>query len=308
TSERSRLNTVAVLKLALESSKLLHNIRKKIPINFSFRQAGKLVMIDSQSSLVSARNSRLMKKEQGCETKILSLSEACEIEPGLRSFKHDYLGAVWSEHDEVGCPKMFCQALSQWLQENRSVEVRLNESIKSIETNNGKLVEIITSSGGIQPDAVVVCLGACSAEMLEPLGIRANIYPIRGYSVTLPLGAAPIETSVTDLGNKIVFSRLGDQIRIAGMADIVGFNSKHDPQRLKQLVEIAHSLAPEVADFNAKPDHGWGGYRPMTPDSRPLVGSTPVKGVFLNTGHGMLGWTLACATGNQVAKQLHSTI
>jgi D-amino-acid dehydrogenase len=282
----------------------MDGIRKSVPLEFAYRRAGKLVLLSSKQEKAAAIESSKLKNGQGGQLEVVRFSEACEIEPGLTQFKKSYEGAIWSENDAVGCAKKFCEGMSAWLASNRAVQIRLNEKVESIVTRKGKLERVETACGGIAPDAVVVCLGAQSGDFLRPLGVQVNIYPVRGYSVTLPLGKMPTTTSITDLGSKIVFSRMENQVRIAGLADIIGFNTRKDSDRIRDLVEMAHSVAPEIADYVSHPNHGWGGYRPMTPNSQPLVGPSPIKGLFLNTGHGMLGWTLACATGHQVAGQI----
>jgi len=147
-------------------------------------------------------------------------------------------------------------------------------------------------------------MGAWSDRILKPLGIRANIYPIRGYSVTLPATEKSNSVSITDLGSKMVYSRLDDRIRIAGFADFVGFNTDRDEARQRTLLDTARKFAPDIADFDASSANEWGGFRPMTPNSQPVVGATPIESLYLNTGHGMLGWTLACVSGHDVAASL----
>jgi len=147
----------------------------------------------------------------------------------------------------------------------------------------------------------VVSLGAWSSTLLNLLGIHLPIYPVRGYSVTLPLGEHPSSASVTDFGRRLVISRIDDQIRIAGFADFVGFRSSHDERRIDDLLNAAKSSAPAVADYQSRNNQAWGGFRPLTPNGRPIVGATPIRGIYLNTGHGSFGWTLACATAEQVA-------
>ena len=158
-----------------------------------------------------------------------------------------------------------------------------------------------TDSGTVRADAVVVCLGAWSSQLLDPLGIKTNIYPMRGYSVTLPACDTSNSVSISDPGYKMVFSRLGDKMRIAGFADFVGYRTGMDQARAKTLLETARQIAPAIADYDVSSAGEWGGFRPMTPDSRPLIGPSAVEGIHLNTGHGMLGWTLACASGHDVA-------
>src|SRR5690606_17803468 len=147
------------------------------------------------------------------------------------------------------------------------------------------------------------CLGTGSTRLLEPHRIDPAICPVRGYSVTLPLGPQSPSASISDLRHRIVLSRLGSSIRIAGFADFVGYETRHDEARLDALLAIARRVAPLAADYDAGMQR-WGGLRPMTPDGRPRVGRTKVRGLFLNTGHGMLGFTLACATGEACAEQV----
>jgi D-amino-acid dehydrogenase len=212
-----------------------------------------------------------------------------------------YAGAVYSSHDEVGNSQSFTEGLAHWLAEYRNVEFLLGRDIRRIATAGGKLKAIETGQGALAADAVVVSMGAWSSQLLRPLGIAANIYPMRGYSVTLPAIGTSNNTSITDPGSKTVFSRLGDEVRIAGFADFIGYRTDKDQQRARELLETARCTAPKIADFDAEQVAEWGGFRPMTPDSRPLLGPSKVAGVHLNTGHGMLGWTLACASAEQVA-------
>jgi D-amino-acid dehydrogenase len=124
---------------------------------------------------------------------------------------------------------------------------------------------------------------------------------MRGYSLTLPAGGASNSVSISDTAYKIVFSRLGDKLRIAGFADFVGYRTGMDQARAQTLLDTARKIAPSIADYDASSRGEWGGFRPMTPDSRPLIGPSSIEGIHLNTGHGMLGWTLACASGHDVA-------
>ena len=140
--------------------------------------------------------------------------------------------------------------------------------------------------------------------MLKPVGIRVPINPARGYSVTLPPGLGSTSLSVTDFGRRFVMTRLGEKVRIAGFADFVGFSTRHDTARISKLLDVAREAAPDGADYGHPENHAWAGSRPLTPDGRPLVGATRLNGLFLNTGHGSLGWTLACATAEQLANEV----
>ncbi len=304
TSRRARSNTLAVLQMAMRSSSLMAELRSQVSLDFSFRRAGKLVVLSKPSELEAAEDTCTDKRQYGCDVRVITAEQAIEIEPALAFIKTPFAGAVYSENDEVGDVLSFTSQLGQWLGDNRNTEFQFDTTIHHIITEGGKLRAIETSNGTLRPDAVVVCLGAWSDRILKPLGIRANIYPVRGYSVTLPAGDKSNSVSITDLGSKMVYSRLGDQIRIAGFADFVGFRTDRDEDRQRALLDAARNFAPDIADFDVSSVNEWGGFRPMTPDSRPLVGPTPVKGLYLNTGHGMLGWTLACVSGHDLAALL----
>jgi len=304
TSHRSRSNTLAVLQMAMRSSSLMAGLRSQAPLDFSFRRAGKLVLLSKSSDLEAAKDTCTVKRQYGCDVRVITPEQATEIEPALAFIKTPFAGAVYSENDEVGDVLSFTSQLGQWLGNKRDTGFQFNTTVHRIITEGGKIHSVETSNGTLKPDAVVVCLGAWSDRILKPLGIKANVYPVRGYSVTLPAGEKSNSVSITDLASKMVYSRLGDQIRIAGFADFVGFRTDRDKDRVQTLLDTARNFAPDIAGFDINSAGEWGGFRPMTPDSRPLVGPSRIEGLYLNTGHGMLGWTLACVSGHDVAALL----
>ena len=300
-ANQNRQNTMAVLQLALRSAALMTELRSKTMLEFSFRQAGKLVMLDTHEALSTAAKFCVLKRQHGCDARVVTLAEAVSIEPALEHMKNGYAGAVYSKNDEVGDSLDFTTGLSHWLTQNRATEFRLGTAIQKIITRGDKLAAVETDQGTLRADAVVVCLGAWSSQLLDPLGIRTNIYPMRGYSLSLPASKTSNSVSISDPGYKIVFSRLGETIRIAGFADFVGYRTGMDHARSKTLLDTAKTIAPAIADYDVRSTGEWGGFRPMTPDSRPLIGPSSIEGLHLNTGHGMLGWTLACASAYDVA-------
>lgn len=301
TSRKARENTLAVLNIALRSATLLGSLRSIVDIDFAFRFAGKLVLLKEPGEVKGAQERAALKLQNGCTTSIVSYDEALALEPALVAMPEPFAAAIYSEADEVGDAQRFTEGLVRWLEANRNVTVRLGEAVQSIETVGGELQAVRTDADVIPADAAVVCLGPWSREMLKPLGIALPIYPVRGYSVTLPPGQASPAISITHLEHRIVFSRLGDTVRIAGFADFVGYQTHNDSKRLARMLDIARRIAPQAADYAADNKRPWGGFRPVTPSSRPIVGASTIGGLYLNTGHGVLGWTLACATGHDVA-------
>ncbi len=300
-AHQNRQNTTAVLQLALRSAALMSELRSQIELDFSFRQAGKLVMLGNHAAVTEAAKLCTLKRQFGCDARVVTFAQAAEIEPALNHMTNEYAGAVYSENDQVGDSLEFTSELSQWLSSNREVEFKLNTTVQKIITRERKLVAIETDQGALQPDAVVVCLGAWSGRLLDPIGIKTNIYPMRGYSLTLPTIETSNSVSISDTGYKVVFSRLGDKMRIAGFADFVGYRTRMDKSRAQQLLKTVRNIAPAIANYDVNSTEEWGGFRPMTPDSQPLIGPSAIEGIYLNTGHGMLGWTLACASAHDVS-------
>ena len=178
---------------------------------------------------------------------------------------------------------------------------RLSSSAKKIVAERGHAHAVVVDDDTIEADAVVVCLGAWSGRLLRAVGINPHVYPVRGYSITLPVGEASPSVSITALKHRMVFSRIDGFMRVAGFADFVGFDTSADIERAQALLELAKRFAPAAAAYASTDSMLWGGFRPMTPSGQPQVGASGIRGLFLNTGHGMLGWTLACATGYDAA-------
>ncbi len=301
TNGRAAANTVAVLKTAMRSEQLMNKLRAQMPFEFSHRSAGKLVLLGSDAELNAAEKNVALKKQHGCTTEILTPRDAVEREPSIADMRIDFVAAVYSEHDCVADSRAFCRGLRETLEDSGLVEFRLGVTVRRLVRTGARVSAIDVEGGDIEADAFIVCTGAWSNELLRPLGIDPQIYPVRGYSVTLPPGQSAPDVSVTVLNKKIVFSRINGDIRVAGFADFLGFRTEADPRRIGALIDIARESAPQAADYGAREIAQWGGFRPMTPDGRPRVGASGVDGLYLNTGHGMLGWTLACASGHDVA-------
>lgn len=301
TRTRAAQNTVAVLKTALRSEKLMDDLRNELAFDFSYQTAGKLVLLGSAAEVDAARSTAALKEEHGCKTEILSPEEVVKLEPALARLQNDFVAAVYSEHDSVADSHAFCKGLKDVLDRTGRVSFRLGATVRQLVKDDSRLVAIELDDGRLSADAFVVCTGAWSGELLRPLGVDPHIYPVRGYSVTLPPGPSAPEVSVTILDRKIVFSRINGNIRIAGFADFLGFSEEEDDKRIATLLEVAREVAPLAADYDAAERQVWGGFRPMTPDGQPRVEQSGIDGLYLNTGHGMLGWTLACASGHDIA-------
>lgn len=307
TKKHARENTLAVLEIAMRSAELLAEIREKLPFDFWHRQAGKLVLLSDRAELDGAKANVALKNSHGCNARILSRSEALSVEPTLEHVSEDIAGAVYSGSDEVADSQKFTAGLRDWLETNASVNFRLSSNARKLIARNGRTRAVVVDDDTLEAGAFVVCTGAWSHDLLRTVGINPHVFPVRGYSITLPPGEAAPSVSMTALKHRMVYSRLNGLIRIAGFADFRGFDTSTDSKRTKLLLDLARQYAPLAAEYDTQDMKPWGGFRPMTPNGRPQVGQTRSKGLFVNTGHGMLGWTLACATGHDAARAVTRT-
>jgi D-amino-acid dehydrogenase len=307
-SKHASENTIALLKTALRSAELMDTLRDAVPIDFSHRASGKLILLSDTEELRAAEANAKLKSDHGGDTQILPADDAIGIEPALDKFSDKFIAAAYSKGDAVADSRKFTLALKEWLEKTANVRFRLGCNVERLTKSNGRLQSVNLEDEEIAADAIVVCSGAWSGQLLQPLGINPQIYPVRGYSVTLPPGDDSPLVSVTILKRRIVYSRLNGNVRIAGFADFKGFNTADDAKRIAALVDIARISAPLAADYSAREQHKWGGFRPMTPNGQPHVGPSGIDGLYLNTGHGMLGWTLACASAYDVAHSVTNTL
>jgi D-amino-acid dehydrogenase len=304
TSSKAEANTLFNLSLAMRSQQLLQDLRTQLDSDFEYRQAGKIVLLPGEQERQDAIRASALKAERGCDSRVIGLEEAISIEPAIQHMTGDYHAAVYAKGDDVGDARAFSRSLAQYLVNSGSCKFQFSTNARRIVVSGKRIRGVQTDKEMIDADAVVMCLGAWSPQLLRPLGIKPLIYPARGYSVTLQAGSQANSVSVTDIGGRFVISRIADQIRIAGFADFVGLNVSRDRRRVRQLCAVANQRAPLAADFDTRLKHEWGGFRPLTPDGRPIIGGTPINGLYLNTGHGSLGWTLACVSGELLVNSM----
>ena len=245
----------------------------------------------------------------GCERQVVSADEAVRIEPALAHIRPQLAGATFTAADESGDANQFTRELAR-LCEAAGVQFRMGHHITALREAGGSIdhVEVTTAEGRferVRGDAFVLAMGSFSPLLAQPLGIRLPIYPAKGYSVTMPVKDASKahQVSLTDDEFKLVFSRYtseqGDRLRIAGTAELNGYDRHLNQTRCDAIVRRVEQLFPGAGD--ASQAQFWSGLRPATPSNVPLIGKTPLPNLFLNTGHGTLGWTHACGSGKAIA-------
>lgn len=287
-------STAALLKLADLSRRDLAAAEAQDGLQFQHERSGKLVVYDSAEALEGAARQLELQRAMGCEQQLLDRQACLQREPALASQRERIAGGIWTPTEAVGDAAALTRELIVRAQ-SRGTALRLGCRVVGWDSDRGQVRAARLSSGErLGADAFVLANGHEAAHLARPLGLRLPIYPIKGYSITLPLRNAALapKVSVTDAGRKMVFAPLGGQLRVAGFAELVGRDLRLDGARIQALVDAVGEVFPGGCDLRADP-RPWAGLRPATPTSRPIVGRTRRANLFLNVGHGALGLTLA---------------
>lgn len=295
-------STQRLLRLAFYSRDLMHELVRTQSIDFDYVQNGKLVVHTQRHSFDSAVRLMEYQRALGAEQQALDANACVEIEPALLDMSPRIAGAIYTPSEDVGDTFKFCNELARLMTVGPNpATIRFGVEVERLLPSRGKLMGVETSAGVMEADAYVLALGNNAPWLTKPLDIRIPVYPLKGYSLSLPItneGAAP-RISVTDFNRKVVYARLGGELRVAGMADVSGRRAVIDVERVDQLVQEVRNTFPRASDFSTlKP---WCGMRPATPRGTPVIGATPYSNLWLDVGHGALGFTLALATGRVVA-------
>jgi D-amino-acid dehydrogenase len=300
TASAYAVNKSRMVRLAEYSRDCLIDLRAETGISYDERTRGTLQLFRTEKQVAAAEKDIAVLKADGVAFEVLDADACVAAEPGLADARGKIAGGLRLPGDETGDCFKFTQNLSA-LAETQGVAFRYGVGINRLEAESGRIVAVHTSEGRVTADAFVVALGSYSPMLVKEFGIMLPVYPVKGYSITVPIvdeGRAPVST-VMDETHKIAITRLGDRIRVGGMAEIAGFDLS---LRAKRQATLTHSVEDL---FGGAGDQGraefWCGLRPMTPDGTPIVGRSPIDNLFLNTGHGTLGWTMAAGSGRVLA-------
>jgi len=302
---RTRNNIMRMVRLGLYSRSLLQQLRAETGIQYDQLQCGILHFYTSRRAFDAAQVPARIMREFGCELDMKTPEECVAIEPALVSVRNRIAGGSMTPSDESGDAHLFTQRLAA-LCVKEGVNFLFDREVTHIAMTSGAVSGIgIAASGGgteiIAGDACVVALGSYSTQLLAPLGIRLALYPAKGYSVTMPVAdpARAYHVSLIDDEYNLVYSRLGDRLRIAGTCELNGYDTALNDVRCQAIVRRASELFPGAGDLR-KASY-WAGLRPATPSNVPCIGKTRYAGLYLNTGHGTLGWTHACGSAKAIA-------
>ena len=300
TSERYAVNKSRMVRLAEYSRDCLRELRTETGIEYEQRTQGTLQVFRTQQQLDAAGKDIAVLAECGVSYELLDRDGCAQAEPALGLVKDKLVGGLRLPGDETGDCQMFTVKLEAEARK-LGVEFRYNFPVERLLSANGRIVGVEAYDERIVGDQFVVAMGSYSRPLLKELGLGIPVYPVKGYSLTVPItnqAAAPVST-IMDETYKVAITRFEDRIRVGGMAELAGFNLSLNPRRRETLEMVVGDLFPQGGNI---PDATfWTGLRPMTPDGTPIIGATRYDNLWLNTGHGTLGWTMACGSAQLLA-------
>jgi D-amino-acid dehydrogenase len=303
TAARYAVNKRRMIPIAEYSRDCLRALRHETGIRYDERERGTLQLFRYASQLDGTADDIAVLKQYGVPFEVLDRAGCIAAEPALSAVQDKIAGGLRLPRDETGDCHMFTQALALEA-EKLGVRFAFNVAIEGLNADATRITGVATSKGMLQADAYVVALGSWSPRLVRPLGISLPVYPVKGYSITVPVSdpdAAPVST-VMDESYKVAITRLDNRIRVGGTAEVSGYSTKLYPARRATLDHSLTELFPRGGRLAEATF--WSGLRPMTPDGPPVIGATRYANLHLNTGHGTLGWTMACGSGRVLADML----
>ncbi|MGL6069807.1 D-amino acid dehydrogenase [Craterilacuibacter sp.] len=297
------VNKSRMMRLAEYSRDKIRQLRAETGLAYEGREGGTLQLFRSQAQVDAMGKDIAVLEECGVAYQVLARDQLASVEPALARVKHKLTGGLRLPNDETGDCQLFTSRLAEMCVD-AGVRFVFDVAIERIEEANGKVSGIVAGGERYVADHYVVALGSYSRELLQNLYIDIPVYPVKGYSLTLPIvnaAAAPVST-ILDETYKVAVTRFDNRIRVGGMAELSGYNLALNPRRRATLEMVVSDLYPDGGDVKAA--SFWTGLRPMTPDGTPIIGGTRLANLSLNTGHGTLGWTMCAGSGKVLADMI----
>ncbi len=303
TEARYAVNKSRMVRLAEYSRDCLRELRADTGIEYDQRTQGTLQLFRTQKQLDGTGKDIDILRQFGVPFELLDRAGYVNVEPALDLVKEKFVGALRLPGDETGDCFMFTQNLAK-MAEKLGVQFRFGVNIEALSSDGTRITGVRTDKGDLFADRYLLALGSYSPLLLRPVGIHIPVYPVKGYSITLPVTEALYapQSTIMDETHKVAVTRLGDRIRVGGTAELAGYSLSLRESRRKTLDHVVTDLFPRGGDLSRA--EFWTGLRPMTPDGTPIIGTTPYDNLYLSTGHGTLGWTMAAGTGRLIADVL----
>lgn len=299
-ADRVAVNTARKVRLSLYSQDMLHEVVEDTGVAFDGAKGGLLYLYRTPAAFEAGVAKMRILTDNGLPLEVVDRDRAAVIDPALQPTKDRIVGGIYAPSDESGDARLFTRNLADWCAE-RGVRFLYGTTIRGLETAAGEVTGLLTDKGRLTADAYVLALGCQSAALAKPLGLSLPIYPIKGYSVTVPVAGRNNTPRIggVDEENLVAYAPMGDRLRITATADFAGYDKRHSPADFQTMLAAARDLFPDAADYS-RPSY-WAGLRPMTPEGTPIFGRGRQRNLFLNTGHGHMGWTMSCGSARITA-------
>lgn len=305
TSSRFTRNTTALLQLAARTKALLPEVVETYALKFDFAVSGKMIVYPDAAAFAKARAGHAMKSALGIRQELLTREEATGLEPAIAYYRDPIGGVVWSPEDSAGRPTAFCEGLIEGLRREGGLAVIFGKEVQKLIVRRGQVAGVeFRDLSPLEADAVVLATGHSTGPQRPPYG---SLWPVQGYSLTVPATDVAMRASITDLKRKIVFARLGERIRIAGIADIGPRPIVFRADRFEALKASATAAFSKGFDLSGALDP-WSEARPCTPSSQPIIRATGPAGLYQNLGHGTLGWTLCLGAAERLVEVMRASV
>ncbi len=293
-AERAALNTTRKVRLCNYSQAVFHETIARTPIQYDGRKGGLLYFYRSKAAFEAAAAKSSILQNNGCPIDTLDAAGVVAKDPALEGVKDQIAGGLYARNDESGDCRLFARNMGQWL-ESQGVTFRFGTTITGFETEGDRITAVVTDKGKVTGDIYVLCLGIYSPHLSRQLGADLPIYPVKGYSITVPIGGRnnPPTIGGVDEENLTAYCPMGDRLRVTATAEFAGYSNAHKPEDFRHMVKVIKDLFPDGADYS-KIEY-WAGLRPMTPEGTPILGQGRQKNLWYNTGQGHMGWTMSHA-------------
>ena len=299
-AERAALNTRRKVRLCNYSQSVFHETRKATNVKFDANGGGILYLFRSAAAFEAANRKADVLRAEGAVINVLDRDGIGGKDPALSDRKEQFAGALHAANDETGDCRIFARNLVSWLEDN-GVAFRWNTGVSGFETEGGRISAVVTDKGKLAADIIVLSLGVYSPHLARQLGIDLPIYPVKGYSMTIPIAGRNNAPKIggVDEESLVAYSPMGDRLRVTATAEFSGYGRDFKPSDFRHMTNVIKGLFPDGADY-ARTEY-WAGLRPMTPEGTPILGKTRFDNLWMNTGQGHMGWTMSHGAARLVA-------
>ena len=299
-AERAAVNTRRKVRLCNYAQSVFHETRAETGVSYDANDGGILYLFRSPSAFEAANSKAEILRREGSDIGVLDADGIAQKDPALADSKEQFAGALFGGRDETGDCRKFTRTLANWLDE-RGVTFRWGVTIRSLQTDGDRVSGIVTDQGNLSADIIVLSLGVYSPHLAKPIGIDLPIYPVKGYSMTVPVSGRNNAPAIGGIDEEslVAYTPMGNRLRVTATAEFSGYRVDHSPDDFRHMTSVVKGLFPDGADYSGA--EYWAGLRPMTPEGTPVLGATRFKNLWMNTGQGHMGWTMSHGAGRLVA-------